>query len=66
MAPEYAMEGIYSVKSDVYSFGIILLEMITGIKSLGFHLCGKGPSLQAYVSSTPRGSRFLSCAPIAE
>ncbi|GAB4826710.1 hypothetical protein Ancab_033603 [Ancistrocladus abbreviatus] len=48
MAPEYAMEGIYSTKTDVFSFGIILLEILTGRKSIGFHLCGNGPSLQAY------------------
>ncbi|GJN34544.1 hypothetical protein PR202_gb23216 [Eleusine coracana subsp. coracana] len=28
MAPEYAMEGIFSVKSDVYSFGVLLLEIL--------------------------------------
>uniref|UniRef100_K4A086 Receptor-like serine/threonine-protein kinase n=1 Tax=Setaria italica TaxID=4555 RepID=K4A086_SETIT len=27
MAPEYAMEGIFSVKSDVYSFGVLLLRL---------------------------------------
>uniref|UniRef100_I1QR28 Receptor-like serine/threonine-protein kinase n=2 Tax=Oryza glaberrima TaxID=4538 RepID=I1QR28_ORYGL len=32
MAPEYAMEGIFSTKSDVYSFGVLLLEVITGIR----------------------------------
>ncbi|XBI83481.1 hypothetical protein VPH35_091983 [Triticum aestivum] len=26
MAPEYAMEGVFSTKSDVYSFGMLLLE----------------------------------------
>ncbi|CAN6452099.1 unnamed protein product [Victoria cruziana] len=30
MAPEYAMEGVFSTKSDVYSFGILLLETIGG------------------------------------
>ncbi|KAK3129507.1 hypothetical protein QOZ80_6BG0480780 [Eleusine coracana subsp. coracana] len=30
MAPEYAMEGVFSIKSDVYSFGVLLLEVITG------------------------------------
>ncbi|KAJ9566422.1 hypothetical protein OSB04_002388 [Centaurea solstitialis] len=30
MAPEYAMEGLFSTKSDVYSFGVLLLEIITG------------------------------------
>ncbi|XP_073355397.1 putative G-type lectin S-receptor-like serine/threonine-protein kinase At1g61610 [Aegilops tauschii subsp. strangulata] len=32
MAPEYAMEGIFSAKSDVYSFGVLLLEVVTGIR----------------------------------
>ncbi|KAL6844916.1 hypothetical protein ACP4OV_025575 [Aristida adscensionis] len=32
MAPEYAMEGVFSIKSDVYSFGVILLEVVTGKK----------------------------------
>ncbi|XP_028552186.1 G-type lectin S-receptor-like serine/threonine-protein kinase B120 isoform X2 [Dendrobium catenatum] len=27
MAPEYAMQGLFSVKSDVYSFGVLLLEI---------------------------------------
>ncbi|KAL0324141.1 UNVERIFIED_CONTAM: G-type lectin S-receptor-like serine/threonine-protein kinase [Sesamum calycinum] len=27
MAPEYAMQGIFSVKSDVYSFGVMVLEI---------------------------------------
>ncbi|KAF0905851.1 hypothetical protein E2562_008886, partial [Oryza meyeriana var. granulata] len=32
MAPEYAMEGIFSTKSDVYSFGVLLLEVVTGTR----------------------------------
>ncbi|KAG6754693.1 hypothetical protein POTOM_040487 [Populus tomentosa] len=36
MAPEYAMEGLYSIKSDVFSFGVLLLEIITGKKNSGF------------------------------
>lgn len=32
MAPEYAMEGLFSVKSDVYSFGVLLLEILSGRK----------------------------------
>ncbi|XXG69630.1 hypothetical protein AAC387_Pa06g2442 [Persea americana] len=30
MAPEYAMDGLFSIKSDVFSFGVILLEIING------------------------------------
>ncbi|TKY49016.1 G-type lectin S-receptor serine/threonine-protein kinase SD1-1 [Spatholobus suberectus] len=37
MAPEYAVNGHFSVKSDVFSFGILLLEIITGRKSRRFY-----------------------------
>jgi serine/threonine protein kinase len=30
MAPEYAIDGLFSVKSDVFSFGILLLEILSG------------------------------------
>ncbi|CAI9300158.1 unnamed protein product [Lactuca saligna] len=33
MAPEYAMEGLFSIKSDVYSFGVLLLEIMSGKKN---------------------------------
>jgi len=33
MAPEYAVDGLYSIKSDVFSFGILLLEIICGNKN---------------------------------
>jgi len=33
MAPEYAVDGQYSIKSDVFSFGILLLEIICGNKN---------------------------------
>ncbi|XP_059661521.1 cysteine-rich receptor-like protein kinase 15 isoform X2 [Cornus florida] len=48
MAPEFAMEGLYSIKSDVFSFGVLLLEIITGRRNAGFHLSKRGPSLLAY------------------
>ncbi|CAF1732622.1 cysteine-rich receptor-like protein kinase 41 [Brassica napus] len=30
MAPEYAMNGKFSVKTDVFSFGVLVLEIVTG------------------------------------
>ncbi|KAM3397268.1 hypothetical protein P3S68_000780 [Capsicum galapagoense] len=30
MAPEFAMEGAFSIKSDVFSFGVIMLEIVSG------------------------------------
>ncbi|CAJ2645781.1 unnamed protein product [Trifolium pratense] len=33
MAPEYAIDGQFSVKSDVFSFGILILEIICGKKN---------------------------------
>ncbi|XP_059661548.1 cysteine-rich receptor-like protein kinase 15 isoform X2 [Cornus florida] len=48
MAPEYAMEGLFSVKSDVFSFGVILLEIVSGKKNSGFHLTGQAQTLLAY------------------
>ncbi|XP_020091500.1 G-type lectin S-receptor-like serine/threonine-protein kinase At4g27290 isoform X1 [Ananas comosus] len=36
MSPEYAMNGLFSVKSDVFSFGVILLEIITGLRSTDY------------------------------
>ncbi|PQQ15143.1 hypothetical protein Pyn_27904 [Prunus yedoensis var. nudiflora] len=48
MAPEYAMEGLFSVKSDVFSFGVILLEIISGKRNSGFYLTEHAKTLIAY------------------
>ncbi|CAI8587264.1 unnamed protein product [Vicia faba] len=48
MAPEYAMEGLYSVKSDVFGFGVLLLEIITGKRNAGFCYSKSASSLVAY------------------
>ncbi|XP_060214663.1 G-type lectin S-receptor-like serine/threonine-protein kinase At4g27290 isoform X1 [Lycium barbarum] len=36
MAPEYAIDGLFSTKSDVFSFGIVILEIISGRRNTGF------------------------------
>ncbi|XP_057458964.1 G-type lectin S-receptor-like serine/threonine-protein kinase At4g27290 isoform X2 [Lotus japonicus] len=33
MAPEYAIDGLFSIKSDVFSFGVLLLEIVSGRKN---------------------------------
>ncbi|XP_030517938.2 G-type lectin S-receptor-like serine/threonine-protein kinase At4g27290 [Rhodamnia argentea] len=39
MAPEYAIDGLFSVKSDVFSYGILVLEIISGKRNRGlYHL----------------------------
>ncbi|KAL4628531.1 hypothetical protein ACB092_05G245900 [Castanea dentata] len=49
MAPEYAMEGLFSIKSDVFSFGVILLEIISRKRNNRFYLTQHAPTLLAYV-----------------
>ncbi|PPD69289.1 hypothetical protein GOBAR_DD33840 [Gossypium barbadense] len=54
MAPEYAMEGLFSIKSDVFSFGVLLLEIISGKKNNGFHLAKRGESLLTFEDPADR------------
>ncbi|XP_065618202.1 G-type lectin S-receptor-like serine/threonine-protein kinase At4g11900 [Quercus suber] len=49
MAPEYAMEGLFSMKSDVYSFGILMMEIVSGKKNSGFNHLEQAHSLLSYV-----------------
>jgi serine/threonine protein kinase len=37
MAPEYAVDGLFSVKSDVFSFGVLVLEIVSGKRNRGFY-----------------------------
>ncbi|XP_064957328.1 cysteine-rich receptor-like protein kinase 6 [Musa acuminata AAA Group] len=37
MAPEYVMQGKFSIKSDVFSFGVLVLEILTGRKNNDSH-----------------------------
>lgn len=50
MAPEYAMEGMFSVKTDVYSFGVLLLEVISGVKISNIDRIMDFPNLIVYVT----------------
>ncbi|KAF6165936.1 hypothetical protein GIB67_012833 [Kingdonia uniflora] len=36
MAPEYAIDGLFSVKSDVFSFRVLVLKIVSGKKNKGF------------------------------
>lgn len=33
LAPEYAASGKVSTKTDVFSFGVVLLQLITGLRT---------------------------------
>lgn len=57
MAPEYAMEGLFSTKSDVYSFGVLLLEIIHGRRNNGFYFQEHDETLLSYVSPIPKISK---------
>ncbi|KAL6197578.1 hypothetical protein ACLB2K_033186 [Fragaria x ananassa] len=62
MAPEYAMEGLFSVKSDVFSFGVVLLEIISGKRNSGFYLTEHAKTLVEYAWTLwkdGKGSEFV-------
>ncbi|XP_058092208.1 cysteine-rich receptor-like protein kinase 44 [Magnolia sinica] len=48
MAPEYAMNGQFSLKSDVFSFGVLLLEIVTGQKNSNFYQSALAKDLLSY------------------
>ena len=37
MSSEYAMKWLFSIEVDVYSFGVLMLEIITGRKNIGYY-----------------------------
>ncbi|XP_040935419.1 G-type lectin S-receptor-like serine/threonine-protein kinase At4g03230 [Gossypium hirsutum] len=57
MAPEYALEGVFSVKSDVFSFGVLLLKILSGMKNTGFYQSSSlnllGYAWDLWISSRP-------------
>ncbi|KAL2331780.1 hypothetical protein Fmac_019361 [Flemingia macrophylla] len=48
MAPEYALDGLFSIKSDVFSFGVVLLEILSGKRNTGFYQSKHVSSLLGY------------------
>ena len=50
MAPEYAIDGLFSIKSDVFSFGVLLLEIISGKKNKGLTYSDSSHNLIGHVS----------------
>ena len=50
MAPEYAMEGLYSTKSDVFSYGVLTLEIISGKKNNHYDVASPWLNLIGHVS----------------
>lgn len=49
MAPEYAVDGSFSVKSDVFSFGILVLEIVCGKRNKGLYQTDKSLNLVGHV-----------------
>lgn len=52
MAPEYAIDGLFSIKSDVFSFGVLLLEIISGKKNRTVTYEEHSDNLIGHVSNT--------------
>ena len=60
MAPEYALEGVFSIKSDVYSFGILMLEIVSGKRNSSSNHPERAQSLMSYVCLSSLSVAFLS------
>lgn len=54
MAPEYAIDGLFSIKSDVFTFGILLLEIVSGKKNTGVTYTSDTSNLIGHVSNKIR------------
>ncbi|KAL2331778.1 hypothetical protein Fmac_019359 [Flemingia macrophylla] len=59
MAPEYALDGLFSIKSDIFSFGVILLEILRGERNTGFYESEEISSLLGYAWKLWSENRLL-------
>ncbi|KAI3769215.1 hypothetical protein L6452_00315 [Arctium lappa] len=59
MAPEYAIDGIYSTKSDVFSFGVLVLEIVSGKKNRGFRHAGHDLNLLGHAWRLYKNGKHL-------
>lgn len=59
MAPEYILNGQFSVRTDVYSFGILVLEIISGKKNSDFHEGDGEPNLISFAWKHRRDGTHL-------
>ncbi|PHU28815.1 hypothetical protein BC332_00908 [Capsicum chinense] len=48
MAPEFAMEGAFSIKSDVFSFGVLMLEIVSGRRNTSLQQDSRSLNLIGY------------------
>ncbi|KAL2327912.1 hypothetical protein Fmac_021339 [Flemingia macrophylla] len=59
MAPEYVIDGSFSMKSDVFSFGILVLEIICGKKNIGLYHIEKNLNLVGHAWTTWKAGEAL-------
>ncbi|TKY66645.1 G-type lectin S-receptor serine/threonine-protein kinase SD1-1 [Spatholobus suberectus] len=59
MAPEYAVDGLFSVKSDVFSFGILVLEIVCGKRNRGRYHTDESLNLVGHAWTLGKAGRAL-------